>query len=131
MDIESYILGRKSAGGGGGSDLPAVTSSDNGDVLTVVNGAWDKAVSAVFPIGVDTGTFLLTMTWQEIRDELLSGKIGVLQFNLNPTEGEVRMAIITGAYVKDGLYVIAGPNPQSLDYEYAFAEHATDYPGLD
>lgn len=29
--------------GGGGSDLPAVTSDDNGDVLTVVNGAWDKA----------------------------------------------------------------------------------------
>lgn len=27
----------------GGSDLPAVTSDDNGDVLTVVNGAWDKA----------------------------------------------------------------------------------------
>lgn len=31
------------SGGGGGSSLPAVTSDDNGDVLTVVNGAWDKA----------------------------------------------------------------------------------------
>ena len=32
-----------SGGGGGGSDLPSVTAEDNGDVLTVVNGAWDKA----------------------------------------------------------------------------------------
>lgn len=30
----------------GGSDLPAVTSDDNGDVLTVVNGVWDKASPA-------------------------------------------------------------------------------------
>ncbi len=30
-------------GGGSGGALPAVTSDDNGDVLTVVNGAWDKA----------------------------------------------------------------------------------------
>ena len=29
--------------GGGGSDLPEVSATDNGDVLTVVNGAWDKA----------------------------------------------------------------------------------------
>ena len=31
------------AAGGGGSELPAVTSDDNGDVLTVVEGAWGKA----------------------------------------------------------------------------------------
>ena len=31
------------ASGGGGSSLPSVTDADNGDVLTVVNGAWDKA----------------------------------------------------------------------------------------
>ena len=29
-------------GGGGGSSLPSVTSSDNGDVLGVVDGAWGK-----------------------------------------------------------------------------------------
>ena len=32
-----------SGGSGGGSGLPSVTSDDNGDVLTVVDGAWDKA----------------------------------------------------------------------------------------
>lgn len=30
-------------GGGGGSSLPAVTAADNGDVLTVVDGEWNKA----------------------------------------------------------------------------------------
>lgn len=30
-------------GGGSGSSLPAVTSDDNGKLLTVVEGAWDKA----------------------------------------------------------------------------------------
>lgn len=33
-------------GGGGGSALPAVTAEDNGDVLTVVEGAWAKAAPA-------------------------------------------------------------------------------------
>ena len=31
------------AGSGGGSALPAVTADDNGSVLSVVNGSWDKA----------------------------------------------------------------------------------------
>ena len=35
-----------SGGGGGGSSLPAVTAADNDKVLTVVEGAWDKAVSS-------------------------------------------------------------------------------------
>ena len=38
------IIGEKltQVGSGGGSSLPSVTSEDNGDVLGVVNGAWDK-----------------------------------------------------------------------------------------
>ena len=31
--------------GGSGSSLPAVTDADNGDVLTVVDGAWAKAAA--------------------------------------------------------------------------------------
>lgn len=40
---EQYLDAIARGVGGGGSSLPAVTSDDNGDVLTVVNGAWDKA----------------------------------------------------------------------------------------
>ena len=36
-------IAEASQGGGGVSGLPAVTSDDNGDVLTVVSGAWAKA----------------------------------------------------------------------------------------
>ena len=32
---------------GGGASLPTVSASDNGDVLTVVNGAWAKAAAPV------------------------------------------------------------------------------------
>ena len=39
----------KAMGGSGGSSLPSVSSTDNGDVLTVVNGAWDKAASTGLP----------------------------------------------------------------------------------
>ena len=42
MDFYGALLA-KSMSGGGGSSLPPVTSDDNGDVLTVVDGAWDKA----------------------------------------------------------------------------------------
>lgn len=34
---------QKAGSGGGGSSLPAVTADDNSKLLTVVNGAWDKA----------------------------------------------------------------------------------------
>ena len=39
---------------GGGSDLPEVSASDNGDVLTVVNGEWDKATPSTGNINYST-----------------------------------------------------------------------------
>ena len=36
-------VAQKAPSGGGGSSLPSVTTSDNGDVLTVVAGKWAKA----------------------------------------------------------------------------------------
>ena len=43
ISIETLALAKNLAGGGsGGSDLPKVTPSDNGKVLGVRNGKWEK-----------------------------------------------------------------------------------------
>ena len=45
--VEQFSL--QDMGGGGGSSLPAVTSSDNGDVLTVVDGEWAAVAQSGSP----------------------------------------------------------------------------------
>lgn len=71
------------------SALPAVSSADNGNVMTVVNGAWGKAaprggvlvVNAVYDEDTDVTT--LDKTWKEIhdadfavlKDDVPSGKV--------------------------------------------------------
>lgn len=55
----------------GGTGLPAVTSDDNGMVLTVVEGVWDKAAGSgvnALVVGVDIETRTLNKTWNEIND---------------------------------------------------------------
>ena len=44
---EFYL--KEIADAGGGSSLPSVTASDNGSVLAVVNGEWDKAAPDPYP----------------------------------------------------------------------------------
>ena len=50
VPVSDYVLSSdvinacaKKAPSGSGASLPTVSASDNGDVLTVVNGAWAKA----------------------------------------------------------------------------------------
>lgn len=63
-------------GSGGGSALPAVTAEDNDKVLTVVNGAWDKAESGgaedydvTFAISTDGG---MSVTGDHTAQEILT-----------------------------------------------------------
>lgn len=108
-------------GGGGGSGLPAVTAADNGDVLTVVNGAWDKAASSggggVLVVNVTDGT--CDKTWQEIHDAFAStGAVFSLDDTLTACT-EVGFSSRAQKY-----YVEVAGN----DY---FATTASDYPVLD
>ena len=64
-----------------GSSLPAVTSDDNGDVLTVVEGAWDKAApggggGSVLLIHNDNN--VLDKTFKEIQDASRIGAVILL-----------------------------------------------------
>ena len=69
---------------GGGSELPTVTSDDNGDVLTVVEGAWGKAA----PSGGGSGVMVVTIS---TNDE----NVGVA----NKTAGEIWAAMSEGLVV--------------------------------
>jgi len=55
-------------GGGGGSDLPEVTAADNGKVLSVVSGEWDK----------DTPQFVINITYDSTAEKY--------KFNKTPSE---------------------------------------------
>ena len=74
-------------GGGGGSSLPSVTSADNGDVLTVVEGEWAKAepsgASDVMVVSFEepeNGPITCNKTYSEIIEALNAGKavVGVI-----------------------------------------------------
>lgn len=65
--------------------LPSVTAADNGDVLTVVNGVWDKAAPAgettmVVTYNESTG---LDETFANIRSRIESGKLVVIKWSTN------------------------------------------------
>jgi hypothetical protein len=74
---EMYLDAIAKKGGGGGSALPAVTSADNGKMLTVVDGAWaaddNRFVVTLTPTAADySGT--MDKTVGEIREAWQDGK---------------------------------------------------------
>lgn len=83
---ETYLHQIAMNGGSGG--LPEVSAADNGDVLTVVEGEWNKAAPSggggLIEIGVtvdeQTGAFTLQKTGQEILDYISAGLIPYVDF---------------------------------------------------
>ena len=111
------------------SVLPEVTSADNGDVLTVVDGAWSKAeprggnfvVSADFAIGEEGGSPTISFsnldkTGAEIIEAASAGNV-ILRGEITPSEGvTVRFdshlsTITTGIDGGYGLVILHGVYP--------------------
>lgn len=77
-------IAENTSGGGGGSGLPAVTSEDNGDVLTVVEGEWAKAAPSGGGIlwctysGDDITGYGIDKSYNEIKTAIDNGVMPVL-----------------------------------------------------
>lgn len=79
-------------GAGSGTGLPAVSEEDEGKVLTVVNGEWDKAESSAGPLivrvdhteGLDT---YYDKTWNEVKQALTENRDVVFGGNINEWGG--------------------------------------------
>lgn len=77
--LETIAGGGGGGGGGGGSGLPAVTAEDNGDVLTVVEGAWAKAAPKYLAVQVtatyDENDALLTCECNKTFEDIINADI--------------------------------------------------------
>ena len=101
-DYEGDLWEKKGASkGGGGSTLPDVDSEDNGKVLKVVDGEWDKSTGDTIIIHLNNDD-LTDMTWQEMHDALLAGKRVVMMWGSGTT---VRQYIFTTTFEASGMYV--------------------------
>lgn len=115
---------------GGGSDLPEVSASDNGDVLTVVGGAWNKATpsghnysTTEHEVGLwtDGTTKVYEKTFiGTAASTLLTVLDGDFAHNIIGADGYIQLADGSGL----SLGVIAGVG------EWCFAVHVSDSQGL-
>lgn len=94
-----------------GSSLPTVTADDNGDVLTVVEGAWAAASGGggggdSLKITFDENGVSDT-TWQQASDALAAGK---RIYNIN--------ADAESGFVEQGIWLMAYPVEGEANYLY-------------
>lgn len=108
----------RNGGGGGGSDLPHVTAADNGKVLGVVEGSWNKmnAPSGVSHYKVTSGT--LEGTFAEVLADLTAGKLVCIDLY---AEGGVAVS-----YFRDGFITLAEDEITELGF-YSVANKIQKY----
>lgn len=144
--VKKLDLNGGEGGGGGTSELPAVTTDDNGKFLGVVEGAWGKVAPPAF-----TGLFLIhtssdfqdywvfDKTWTEIYN---AGSNGALIFVLMAEDGDEEHVFVPD-YFKvmnievmhpegsdDPLYSVSikMPDPEALPDGYIEVFFVTDDP---
>lgn len=64
--------------GGSGSSLPPVSSTDNGKVLTVADGAWAAGINLLVVNASSTAPYKTDKTYAEIKSALAAGKTVLL-----------------------------------------------------
>lgn len=118
-----YVIGTENP-----SKLPLVSDADNGDVLTVVNGAWKDAAPTG---GGGGGGFLVTVdtadgqtysnpsaTIEEIKEAVVSGQVPYLLVRFQ-TAPDNYITFLTNVFYLTGLEPSESSTPQHMVYELA------------
>ena len=110
MDLMTLAAAKALSGGGGGSDLPSVTAEDNGDVLTVVEGAWAKASPSggggcmKITASEVEGSVVLDKNYSEISEAFDSGVFPYILYDMG--SGAMMPMLITSYFVDEGIYAV-------------------------
>ena len=100
-DAVTYHMYDIVTGEEGNTLLPIVTSADNGKVLGVVNGNWDKIMptskSTVLELTKSGNTYTLPITFNELFDLITNGIDVMVSFNyyINVPKSRIRARIIS------------------------------------
>ena len=98
------------------SSLPSVTATDNGDVLTVVEGAWAKAtpsavggiefINVTENVTEDDSVYTLDKTYNEISAMVEDGKVPVTIL-VSEEPSSTDLYFVEGLRIEDGTYFVS------------------------
>lgn len=108
---------------GGGSDLPDVTSADNGDVLGVVSGEWSKTTPKSYAPFETVGTFVTseekdTITLNKTASELYAAISGGFLCKITATFVVQETTVTSTAIVNISSSRLTGG--ESVQYSFSF-----------